>query len=121
MNKIIVRNIVLLWLAWVLIVIGFQALATARFQPQWPDMTQWSPGDSTGPAPWQKDRPYLLEPFMNNQVSWDSDPYIGISIGGYEDPCIPVKYPSSLIIVPRCTDTTNRGSAPRSRKLRMPP
>ena len=34
MNKIIIRNIVLLWLAWVLIVIGFQALVTARFQPQ---------------------------------------------------------------------------------------
>ncbi len=47
MNKIAVRNIVLIWLAWVLIVIGFQALASARFQPQWPDMTQWTPGDPT--------------------------------------------------------------------------
>jgi hypothetical protein len=37
--------------------------------------------------------PYLLEPFMNNQVSWDSEPYIGISIGGYDDPCISVAYP----------------------------
>ena len=110
MNKITIRNIVILWLAWVLIVIGFQALATARFQPQWPDMTQWSPGDSTDPAPWQKDRPYLLEPFMNNQVSWDSEPYIGISIGGYDDACISVRYPSSLKTVARCTDTTNWGS-----------
>ena len=111
MNKMTIRNIVLLWLAWVIIVIGFQALATARFQPQWPDMTNWFPGDSTEPAAFQKGRPYLLEPFMNNQVSWDSEPYIGISIGGYDDPCISVTYPS----IPgettvRCTDTTNHGS-----------
>jgi len=106
MNKITLRNIVLLWLAWVLIVIGFQALAAARFQPQWPDMYTWSPGDSTEPAAFQKGRPYLLEPFMNNQVSWDSEPYIGISIGGYEDACISVAYKSSRDTVVRCTNTT---------------
>ena len=105
-----IRNIVLFWLAWVLIVIGFQALATARIQPQWPDMVNWSPGDPTGIAYYQQGHPYLLDPFMNNRVAWDSEPYIGISIGGYEDPCIAVAYPQVQGMVVRCTDTTKRGS-----------
>jgi hypothetical protein len=55
----------------------------------------------------------MLDPFMNNQVSWDSENYIGISIGGYEDPCITVTYLSIQTrggTAVRCTDTTNRGS-----------
>ena len=105
MRKPVFRNIVLLWLAWVLIVIGFQALATARLQPQWPDLVQWSPGYSTEPAAFQKGHPYLLEPFMNNQVTWDSEDYLGISIGGYNDPCMSVKHPSIQGAVVPCTDT----------------
>jgi hypothetical protein len=100
-----VRNIVLLWLAWVLIVIGFQALATARFQPQWPDHAQQWTQDFTKPETYQKDHPYLLEPFMNNQVAWDSEYYLGTAIGGYEDPCIPAIPASGAAIIP-CTDTT---------------
>jgi len=116
MNKITtsyrsgIRNIVLIWLAWVLIVIGFQALSTARFQPQQPDMLVWAEGD---PIDVLKGHPYMLDPFMNNQVSWDSEMYIGISIGGYEDPCMTVAYPSVHAhggFIVRCTDTINRGS-----------
>jgi hypothetical protein len=55
----------------------------------------------------------MMEPFMNNQVSWDSENYIGISIGGYDDPCITVAYESVYAlggtIVP-CMDTVNRGN-----------
>jgi len=83
-----IRNIVLLWLAWVIIVIGFQALATARLQPQRPDMMMWLPGDPTDYNFYQQGHPYLLEPFMNNQVWIDSEFYLGISIGGYDDPCM---------------------------------
>jgi hypothetical protein len=107
MNKKIIRNIVLIWLAWALIVIGFQALAAARLQPQWPAPVR---GQKKDPSKYQEGHPYLLEPFMNNQVAWDSEPYIGISIGGYEDSCISVAYPSAEGIVVRCTDTINRGS-----------
>lgn len=79
------RNIVLLWLAWVVIVLGFQTLATARLKPQFPDRAQdWTTKD-TGPG-YQSGRPYLLEPFMNNQVAWDSEYYLSIAIGGYDDP-----------------------------------
>ncbi len=119
MSKRIFRNIVLLWLAWVLVVIGFPLLAEARFQPQWPDQLIWFPemGDPTDPKEVinyrQVGHPYMNEPFMNNQVSWDSENYIGISIGGYDDPCITVAYESVYAlggtIVP-CMDTVNRGN-----------
>lgn len=103
------RNIVLLWLAWVLIVIGFQGLATARFQPQRPDMMMWFPGDPTDHNFYQEGHPYLLEPFMNNQVWVDSEFYLGISIGGYDNPCMMSTYTylgMEETVVP-CTDTNH--------------
>lgn len=88
MNKTAFRNIVLIWLAWVLIVIGFQALATARFQPQWPDRAQEWVRDFTTKK-YQQGHAYLLDPFMNDQVAWDSEYYLGTATGGYDDPRIP--------------------------------
>jgi hypothetical protein len=89
MNKTAFRNIFLIWLAWALIVIGFQALATARFQPQWPDRSQEWTETATLPDKYQVGRPFLLDPFMNDQVAWDSEYYLGIAVGGYEAPNIP--------------------------------
>jgi hypothetical protein len=87
-----IRNIILIWLAWALIVLGFQALATARLQPTWPDRAlEWTT-EETG-RDYQKNRTYLLEPFMNNQVAWDSEYYLGIAVGGYDDPSIPAMTP----------------------------
>src|ERR1700690_2087208 len=88
MKRILFRFILPLWLAWVLIVIGFQALATARFLPQWPDRAQEWTEKYTG-SNYQKGDVYLLDPFMNNQVAWDSEYYLGIATGGYNDPRIP--------------------------------
>jgi hypothetical protein len=88
MKKILFRYILPLWLAWVLIVIGFQALATARFLPQWPDRAQQWTEQSTGSS-YQKGDVYLLDPFMNGQVAWDSEYYLGIATGGYKDLRIP--------------------------------
>ena len=79
-NKIALRNIVLIWLAWVLIVIGFQTLATSRFSPQFPDTAQGWTASFTGKG-YQVGHPYLLDPFMNNQVAWDSEYYLGIATG----------------------------------------
>src|SRR5437016_3314445 len=86
MKKFPLLQIVLLWLAWVFIVIGFQALATARFMPQWPDRAQEWTEKTTASANYQQGHPYLLEPFMNNQVAWDSEYYLGIATGGYDEP-----------------------------------
>lgn len=82
------RNIVFLWLAWVLIVIGFQAWAGARMQPKRPDYARpfWTPRETTALA--QAGKPYLLEPFMNQQVCWDSEFYLSIAVAGYEDPLV---------------------------------
>jgi len=104
MNKLAIRNLVLLWLAWVLIVIGFQALATARLQPQWPDLSQQWTKDFTKPDVYQVGHPYLLEPFMNNQVAWDSEYYLSIAVGGYNDPCAPAWNTTISTAAVRCTD-----------------
>ena len=105
MNKLTARKIFLLWLAWVIILIGFQALATARIQPLWPDAAQSWTKDYTAPAVYQKGHPYLLEPFMNNQVAWDSEYYLGIALGGYDNPCMPVINPTVKFgYTVRCTN-----------------
>jgi len=81
-------QILFLWLAWVFIVISFQALATARLKPQWPDKAQEWTTRETDSADYQAGHPYLLEPFLNDQVAWDSEYYLGIATGGYNDPQI---------------------------------
>ncbi len=88
MNKIPFRNLILIWLAWVLIVIGFQALSTARLLPQWPDRAQLWTEEYTSRT-YQQGHVYLLDPFMNDQVAWDSEYYLGTATGGYDDPHIP--------------------------------
>jgi len=57
MNKMVFRKIFFIWLAWALIVIGFQSLATARFQPVFPDMAQEWTATYTVPATYQVGRP----------------------------------------------------------------
>lgn len=80
-----IRNIVLIWLAWVILVIAFQAWAAARLVPEFPDYgLEWTVRD-TGPG-YQQNQKYLLEPFMNQQVAWDSEYYLAIAVGGYDDP-----------------------------------
>jgi Gpi18-like mannosyltransferase len=84
-----IRNIILIWLAWVILVIGFQGWAVARLVPQFPDYgLEWTPRE-TGPG-YQQNQKYLLEPFMNQQVAWDSEYYLAIAVGGYDDPATDV-------------------------------
>ncbi len=92
------RNIILIWLSWVLIVIGFQALSTARIVPQFPDRAQDWTTNSTGPG-YQEGHIYLLEPFMNNQAAWDSEYYLAIALGGYANPNGPHLKPAGGLTV----------------------
>ena len=86
MNQAI-RAIVLIWLAWVVSVLGFQALVAARMQPARPDRAlSWTVTETTATS--QMDKPYLIDPFMNNQVSWDSEFYLSIATVGYDDPLV---------------------------------
>ncbi|HEY9528176.1 MAG TPA: mannosyltransferase family protein [Anaerolineales bacterium] len=79
------RIIVLLWLGWAIAVIAFQAWMGARISPQWPDRSVSWTTEFTG-EDYQKGQKYLLEPFMNEQVAWDSEYYLAIAVGGYDDP-----------------------------------
>jgi len=80
-----IRTIILIWLAWAILVIGFQAWTVARLVPRFPDYGLTWTVTETGPG-YQQNQPYLLEPFMNQQVAWDSEYYLAIAIGGYNDP-----------------------------------
>jgi hypothetical protein len=79
------RHIVLLWLAWALIVILFQAWMGARIAPQWPDRSLSWTTEFTEEG-YQEGEKYLIEPFLNHQVAWDSEYYLAIAVGGYDDP-----------------------------------
>jgi Gpi18-like mannosyltransferase len=78
-------TLILIWAAWAAIIIGFQTLVDTRIQPDRPDyVLEWTQGETNRNS--QKDKPYLIEPFMNNQVSMDSEYYLSIAVAGYDDP-----------------------------------
>lgn len=104
------RIIVLTWLAWAVIVIGFQGLATARLELQYPDRAQAWTTEFTGEG-YQEGHIYLLEPFMNNQVAWDSEYYLAIAVGGYNDPNSPHLTPQGVQISVRDHTVTQSGSS----------
>src|SRR5690349_1547776 len=88
------RPIILLWLIWGLVIIGYQIYVQARFAPRRPDFALfWTPNETRTDS--QNNKPYLLDPFMNDHVSWDSEYYLSIAVGGYDDPqmrAIPLDY-----------------------------
>lgn len=90
-----IRTIVLMWLAWVLIVLGYQAWITARVDLQYPDRAQEWTTKFTGEG-YQLGHVYLLEPLMNRQVAWDSEYYLAIAVGGYDDPRSPHLTPTGV-------------------------
>jgi len=91
------RTIIFTWLAWALIVIAFQAFAVARLVPQFPDRAQeWTEESADRPG-YQAGHIYLLEPFMNDQVAWDSEYYLAIAIGGYDNPYSPHLTPLGVV------------------------
>jgi hypothetical protein len=81
------RTIVLIWLAWVVILLLYQSAVTARFAAVLPDrVLPWTA------AATQPDRslaqPYLQELFLNARVAWDSEFYLSIALHGYDDPLV---------------------------------
>ena len=79
------RSLIALWAAWFAILFVFQGLVTQRLDLRRPDFAVvWAPPETVEGA--QSNKPYLLDPFMNNQVSWDSEYYISIALAGYNDP-----------------------------------
>lgn len=103
------RIIVLTWLAWAIIVISFQALATARLVPEYPDRAQEWTTEFTEKG-YQDGHVYLLDPFMNNQVAWDSEYYLAIAVGGYDDPRSPHLTPTGVVTSPEGIEAPQRGA-----------
>jgi hypothetical protein len=85
MTKTAVYDIVFLWLAWLLIILGFQWVVTTRLELKHPDLAVFWSRTETLPTS-NTSKIYLLEPFMNRQVAWDSEYYVGIAVAGYDDP-----------------------------------
>ncbi len=82
-----VANLVLIWLAWAILILVFQKAAVTRLQLKLPDtVLDWVSFDSTPEA--HARQPYLLEPFLNEQVAYDSEFYLSIAIAGYNDPLL---------------------------------
>jgi Gpi18-like mannosyltransferase len=80
-----IRNIIILWFAWIFILLGFQAWTAMRFQVRHPDYAlEWTPIDTA--TTYKLRKPYLNEPFMNQQVAFDSEYYLSIASVGYNDP-----------------------------------
>lgn len=54
---------------------------------------EWTPNETGRTS--QRDKIYLNEPFLNAQVSWDSEFYLSIATVGYDDPAVrPVSIPN---------------------------
>jgi hypothetical protein len=67
--------------------ISFQALVQARLKLARPDYAlEWTATETLAGS--QDGKIYLTEPFLNQHVSWDSEYYLAIAVGGYEDPAI---------------------------------
>ena len=105
-----IRIITAIWLSWAIIVIAFQTLATARLVPVYPDRAQEWTTRFTGEG-YQRDHVYLLEPFMNDQVAWDSEYYLSIAVGGYDDPKSPHLSPEGVITVDSGNQISRSGSS----------
>lgn len=87
MNGQTIRKIVLIWLFWSIVLIGFMQVAPERLKPERPDFTlTWSEYETHEGT--NDDKPYLLEPFLNSQVAWDSEFYLSVATVGYDDPAI---------------------------------
>ena len=105
------RTILLIWLAWALIIIAFQALATARFVPQFPDRSQGWTEEFVDEPNYEDGHIYLTEPFMNDQVAFDSEYYLAIATGGYDNPSSPHLTPVGVQTVVRDHQVSQSGTS----------
>lgn len=85
MNKKTLGTLVLIWLGWFLVLYTFQTVVSARFDVARPDTAVFWSSDLTLASSASRSV-YLEDPFLNKQVAWDSEYYLGIAVGGYDDP-----------------------------------
>lgn len=81
------RTILAIWAGWAIIMLLYQVWVPARLELDRPDYAlQWTASETTAGS--QAGKIYLNEPFLNRHVAWDSEYYLAIAVGGYEDPNI---------------------------------
>jgi hypothetical protein len=88
------RTILLIWLGWTVLMIGFQGWVLTRFDLDRPDTVfdwtqSWTNDDSAAR------HPYLQNPVLSGHAAWDSEFFISIALHGYEDPAMRAAAPSS--------------------------
>lgn len=77
-----VRNVILIWLGWALIMLGYQGWVQKRIQLERPDrVLSWTASETEATS--NNDQPYLIDPFLKTQVAWDSEFYLAIADEGY--------------------------------------
>jgi hypothetical protein len=82
------RIVFAIWLGWFVVIFGYQALVPARLSLARPDYAlEWPVSETQAGS--QAGKVYLNEPFLNTHVSWDSEYYLAIATGGYNDRNIP--------------------------------
>ena len=78
-------SVLITWLCWALIMVGYVAYIQGRFDVKPPDKAvSWTESETLPNS--QDGKPYLLEKFMNGHVAWDSEYYLSIAVAGYDDP-----------------------------------
>ncbi len=81
------KTILFIWLGWVILMLVYQIYVPARLELARPDYAlNWTVNETKKGS--QDGKIYLNEPFLNQHVSWDSEYYLAIAVGGYEDPGI---------------------------------
>ena len=70
-TRMSLRNTILIWPGWAIVMLILQQAAGIRLQLRWPDGVLSSTADETI-AGSQDDKPYLIDPFRNAHVAWDS-------------------------------------------------
>lgn len=78
-------SLVLTWLGWASAILGFQWLVERRLDILRPDYArEWTDRYTLENS--AQGNLYLSEPFMQRQVAFDSEYYLSIAVGGYDDP-----------------------------------
>jgi hypothetical protein len=100
------RTIFLVWIGWVVLIMGFQSLAQARFTLKRPDtVLPWTATWTNADA--DRRHPYIRDPMLLGHSAWDSEFYISIALHGYEDPAMraasPASTPDQEIAAPKGT------------------
>lgn len=78
-------TVVLIWAAWSVSLLVYQEVVQQRYVIERPDrVLVWTPDETRSRRDPQ--RPYLNEDVLNSHVSFDSEYYLSIAVGGYDDP-----------------------------------